>query len=57
MDHLRADIQLLENYFSVATKLLENIQGQHRQAVANFSKDKKQLEKETNIWHSFLVVD
>ena len=31
MDHLRADIQLLENYFSVATKLLENIQGQHRQ--------------------------
>lgn len=50
MDHLRADIQLLENYFSVATKLLENIQGQHRQAIANFSKDKKQLEKETNIW-------
>lgn len=50
MDHLRADIQLLENYFSVATNLLENIQGQHRQAIANFSKDKKQLEKETNIW-------
>ena len=41
------------NYWKITFLLQQSClktQGQHRQAIANFSKDKKQLEKETNIW-------
>jgi spore maturation protein CgeB len=56
INELNIQIDNFENFITTSLNVLNQIQLKHRDAIAKFSSDKVNLEKETNKWQTNLKV-